>query len=203
MPVRCVSAKKIFTFLICILIVSCANTSVTQSWLKEEHTKSYKHPMIIGITDSQQTRQIYEKHFVSELKKRNIRATPSYSLISSKEKLNRETVVDAIQDTEIDSVLVTYLVSADSKIKHHDSPINTGYSGNVDNNMMSATLVSVRGRSRSSEVVGLKNDFYDAQSKTVVWSVQTKTVGPESIDEVVTEVTELLINQLFDDNILK
>ncbi len=201
MPAR--HSKKIVTLLISLLIVSCANTSITQSWVEKEQTKTYKHPMIIAISDSQQTRRIFEKLLVSGLAENNITATPSYTLISSKQKISRETVINALQGTQIDSVLVTYLVSADSEIKHHDSPINMGYSGNVENNMMSDTLVSARGRSSSTDIIVLKNDFYDAQSKTVVWSVQTKTVAPHSIDEVVTNVTELLIQQLLDDNILE
>jgi hypothetical protein len=185
-----------------LLLVSCANTSITQSWVEKEQTKTYKHPMIIAISDSQQTRRIFEKLLVSGLSENNITATPSYTLISSKKKITRETVVNALQGTQIDSVLVTYLVSADEEMKYHDSPINMGYSGNVDNNMMSDTLVSIRGRPSSADIIVLKNDFYDAQSKTVIWSVQTKTVAPHSIDEVVTDVTELLIQQLLDDNVL-
>lgn len=201
MPVKRI--KKIFTLLISLLIVSCSNTAIIESWVEEDNPKSYKHPMIIGLSDSQQTRQIYEKHLASELGEKSVTATPSYTLISSKQKINRETVVNSVRGTKIDSVLVTYLVSADSKLEHRDSPINTGYSGNVDNILMSDTLVSSRGRSRSSEVIGLKSDFYDVQSKAVVWSVQTKTIAPESIDEVIINVTELLINQLFDDDVLK
>ena len=201
MPVKRI--KKIFTLFISLLLVSCANTSITESWVEEDNPKSYKHPMIIGLSDSQQTRQIYEKHLASGLGEKSVTATPSYALISSKQKINRETVVNSIRGTEIDSVLVTYLVSADSKLEHRDSPINTGYSGNVDNSLMSDTLISNRGRSRSSEVITLKSDFYDVQAKKVVWSMQTKTVAPESIDEVIINVTELLISQLLDDDILK
>ncbi len=202
MPVNTINTKIIFILFINLLLVSCANTSITQSWVEKEQPKTYKHPMIIAISDSQQTRRIFEKHLVSGLAEKNVSATPSYTLISSKKKISRETVVDALQGTEVDSVLVTYLVSADSEMKRHDSPINMGYSGNVENNMMSDTLVSTRGRSSSTEVIVLKNDFYDVHSKIVVWSMQTKTVAPHSIDEVVTDVTELLIQQLLDDNIL-
>ncbi len=200
---KCLNVKKLLILLISLSTVACANTSITQDWVADTLPEPYKHPMIIGISDSQQTRQIYEKHFVAKLGERDIKATPSYTLINSKQIINRETIIKAIQDTDIDSVLVTYLVSADSEMKHHDSPINMGYSGNVENNMMSDTLISIRGRSRSSEIIGLKSDFYDARSKTVVWSVQTRTVAPESIDEVVIAVTELLITQLLDDDILR
>ncbi|NOQ87681.1 MAG: hypothetical protein GQ550_02065 [Gammaproteobacteria bacterium] len=186
-----------------VAISSCANTSMIESWKDADVARSYKHPMIIGVSDSQQTRQIYEKYFVAELKKKKISATPSYELINSKQKMNRETVVAAIQGTEIDAVLVSYLISADVEIKHRDSPLGATYSGTAEGSQISATIVSSRGRSRSEEVFVLKTDLYDVQSKTMVWSVQSKTVGPESIDEVVTDVTALLIERMFSDGIIK
>jgi hypothetical protein len=193
----------LFLLVMGIVITSCSSTSLMQSWKETELTHAYKHLMIIGISDSQQTRQLYEKHFVAELKKRNVTATPSYKLINSKQKMNRETVVAAIQETEIDAVLITYLVSADAEITHRDSPLGASYSGTAEGSQISATIVTNRGRSRTEEVFVLKNDIYDAQSKTLVWSVQTETVGPESVDEVVTEVTELLIDRMFSDGIIK
>ncbi|HHJ35951.1 MAG TPA: hypothetical protein ENJ87_09325 [Gammaproteobacteria bacterium] len=192
-----------FILMLCLSITSCASTSITEDWVEEGLNGTYEHPMILAIADSQQTRRIYEKYFVSELKKKNITAIPSYELISSKQKLNRETVVHAIRGTDIDSVLVTYLILADSKIQVSESPIDMGYSGNVENLMMSDTLISVRGRSNSAEIIGLKSDFYDVASKKLVWSVQTQSVAPESIDQVITEVSDLLIGRLYDDGVLK
>jgi hypothetical protein len=184
-------------------VSACSSTSLTQSWKKPELDKSYNHLLIIGVSDSQQTRRIYENHFVEELKKINVPALPSYEIISSKEIINRETVLKAVQDTEIDSVLVTYLVSTDTETRHHESPLNPSYSGSPDDNMISATLISNRGRSSSSEVIGLKNDFYDVQTQSLIWSAQTRTVAPESIDHAITEVTKLLIKELLSDNMLK
>lgn len=198
-----IKVKNVVVTLMCLVVASCANTSLKETWMLEDHKKTYHQPMIIGISDSQQTRRIYENHFVSELKKMNIDAVASYTLINSKQIINRDTVVAAIQGTEIDAVLVSYLVSADEEVRHQNSPLNTSYSGNVENNQISETIVSTRGRSRTGEVFVLKNDVYDAASKQLVWSAYTKTVAPESIDEVVTDVTELLIDKLFDDEILK
>ena len=199
-----INIKKITPLLLSVFLTACASTSLVESWKQPDVSRSFKHPMIIGISDSQQTRRIYENYFAAQLNKKNISATPSYTLIGSKQAINRDTVLNAIQGTDIDSVLVTYLVSADSVVTHYDSPLNpTSYSGSPDDNMISATLISSRGRSSSSEVVGLKNDFYDAQSKAMIWSAQTRTVAPDSIDSAITEVTKLLIKQLFNDNILK
>jgi len=185
-----------------LLITSCSNTKIIQDWAEEGPGKTYQHPLIIGISDSQQTRQIYEKHFVSELAKNNVTATPSYTLISSKQKMNRETVMKAIEGTEIDSVIVTYLVSSETEVMYHESPLSQGYSGDPDSTKVSATLVSTRGRSSSAEIITLKNDLYDVETKTLRWTAQTRTVAPESIDEVVTDVTELLVDRLISDGVL-
>ena len=84
----------LFLLVMGIVIASCSSTSLIQSWQETEPGHAYKHIMIIGISDSQQTRQLYEKHFVAELKKRNVIATPSYKLISSKQKMrDRKSVV--------------------------------------------------------------------------------------------------------------
>ncbi len=195
--------KYYIVLVLSVFIAACANTEVIDHWVDADHNRPYKHPMIIGISDSQQTRQIFEKYFVSELKKINITATPSYKLISSKQKMNREAMIKAIQGTDIDSAVVTYLVSSENEIKHHESPLSQGYSGDVENNRMSDTLVSTRGRTSDTEIITLKTDVYDAGSKSLVWSAQTRTVAPESIDEVVTDVTALLIEHMLSDDVIK
>ncbi len=195
--------KKIIILFASLLIVSCANTKVTQHWLDEEHSKAYQHLMIIGISDSQQTRRVFENHFVSELNKLDITATASFTLINSRQKMNRETVIEAIKGTPIDAVLVSYLVSSETRVQHHESPLSQGYSGDVENKRISATLIATRGRTSSSEIITLKNDLYEAKTKTLVWSTQTRTVAPDSIDEVVTDVVALLINQMMRDDVIK
>lgn len=195
--------RSYIVLVLSILIASCANTEVIDHWVDAEHNRAYKHPMIIGISDSQQTRRVFEKYFVAELKKINITAIPSYELIGSKQKVNRETVANAVRGTDIDAVIVTYLVASDSEVKYHDSLLNQGYSGDVEDHRMSDTLVSTRGRTSNTEIVTLKTDVYDVASKSLVWSAQTRTVAPESIDAVVTDVTAILISHMLNDNVIK
>ena len=186
-----------------VMLTSCGKTSLVDSWVDEELPGDYKHPMIIGVSDSQQTRQIYEKHFVSELEKRGVSATPSYKLINSKQEINRETVASAIRGTQIDAVLVSYLVSSEVTLHHRDSPLGSTYSGTAEGSEISATIVSNRGRSSSEEVFVIKSDFYDVRSKKLVWSLQTETVGPDSIDEVIIELTETVIDNMSSDDLIK
>ena len=197
-------AKLVFTFFSSSLLLACSHTSLEDSWKEPDHDRSYSKPLIIGVSDSQQNRQIFEKQFVKKINEYQAEAVPSYTLISSKQKINRETVVETVRGTDIDAVLVTYLVSAEYEMKYHESPVNAGYSGSSETDMMmSSTIISKRGRSRSEEIISLKTDLFDVSRKQLVWSAQTETVGPESIDHTIIEVTDLLVKQLVDDGLIK
>jgi hypothetical protein len=195
---------KIAVLIFCSGLLACANTSLTHSWKHPEHNRMFNHLLIIGVSDSQQTRRIFENYFAEQLKKRDTMATPSYLLINSKQVINRDTVVNAIQGTGIDAVLVIYLVSVDEEvIVHHDSPLNPGYSGTPGDNMLSATIITKRGRATSSDIINLKSDLYDVEGENMIWSRQTRTAAPESIDQAIIDVTHLLIEELEDDRLIK
>ena len=189
--------------LMSMLSISCASTSLVDSWQNEEVQLSYQKPMIIGISDSQQTRQLYEKHFVASLEEEGIEAVPSYTLIDSKQKINRETVVNAIKGTDIDAVLVTYRIADNADFVHDVSLVNETHEGHDEQHHLSETIVSKRGYSQKSEIFMLKTDMYSVNSKSLVWSAQTESVGPKSVDQVIIDVTDIIIDQLQSDDMLK
>lgn len=194
---------KVASVLVGLLVISsCANTQVTKNWLQEA-SLSYQHPMIVAIVDSQQTRQVYEKHFTSQLKELNVNATPSYKKINSKQSFTKETITNVLDGSNIDSVLITYLIADDTDVDAQDSPLGMTYTGDIKENIISDTLVSTRGRPNSDEVIVLKTDLYDPSSQSIVWSTQTKTTGPKSIDEVIANVSGLLVQQLINDGMLQ
>jgi len=190
---------------VCLLLTSCSTTDIVRDWNDDSHRAEYHNIFVIGISDSQQNRRIFENYLVGDLGKSGIMAEPSYKYINSKTIINRESVVKAVNKlnengADVDAVLVTYLVATDSKPKYRDSPVGTSYSGSEDTNMMSSTLIATRGRYSSDEIIELKTDLYDVASRQLVWSIQTRSVAPESIDEVITEVSGLIRNQLHSDD---
>ncbi len=198
----------VFTF----IVSACANTTITQSWAQQDaERRTYKQPMVLVISDSQQTRRIYEDSLVAKLKEEGVTATPSYLLIDSRNEVNRETVDSIVQRSNqnaynnmpIDSVLISYLAVVDKALSKQDSPLGETYSGDAEDNMLSATLIVGRGRFNTKEVIPLKNDLYDIQKKTIVWSVKTKTDDLTTIDALVVSVTDALVEELVDDEVFK
>lgn len=195
--------KKVVFISLCVFISSCANTEVIERWSDKGIDKSYENLMVIGVSDSQQVRRIFEDHLVAELKDKNIAAMPSYNLIDSKQVIDIDTVKRAVKNTEIDSVLVSYLVPVTTELTQGDSPVISGYSDELVSYQISETIIFNRGQSRNDEVFVIKNDLFDTKSDSITWSVKTKTVGPESIDVVITDITALLIEEISNDGILK
>jgi len=194
------------------IISACANTTITHSWTQQDSERlTYKQPMVLVISDSQQTRRIYEDSLVAKLKDQGITATPSYLLIDSRQEINREAVDTIVQRSNqnaynnlpIDSVLISYLAVLDKELSKQDSPLSETYSGDDGDNMLSATLIVGRGRFNNKEIIPLKNDLYDVQKKSIVWSVQTETDNLTTIDALVLSVTEALVDKLVDDEVFE
>lgn len=193
---------KLLALLSLLFLTACTGTSIVRDWEDDDYDKAYSNFFIIAISDSQQNRRIFENLLVGELKALGADATPSYSLISSRQTIDRETVVAAVRESDIDfdAVLVTYLVDTETEVHYQDSPITETYSGSPDTNMLSSTLIGTRGRYNVDEIIELKNDLYDVAARELVWSVNTRTRGAESIDELILEVTETLRDELLSDD---
>ena len=108
-----------------IVLVSCANTKISQSWVEPDNTKSYKDLLIIGIGESEQNRRAYESYFVEELIANGTEAEASYKLIKSSEEIERDTVVKAIEGLEIDGVLITHMVAVDEETVYRSGASHT------------------------------------------------------------------------------
>ena len=192
-----------------LLVASCANTKISQSWVEPDNKRSYNDLLIIGVGESQQNRRAYESHFVEELQAKGTEAVASYKLIPNSEKLNRDTVDKAIQGMEIDGVIVTHLVAVDEETIYRPSmdymPMYGGgyYGGLYSYYPHVNTYVSRPGYYTTHETYTLETNLYDVESEELVWSARSRTFSPESVSEVINDLTKLLIKDLKEKNLIK
>jgi len=192
-----------------ILLSSCANTKISQSWVEPNNKKSYNDLLIIGIGESEQNRRAYESHFVEELSSIGTEAEASYKLIKSNEKIDRDTVANAIKGMEIDGVIVTHMVAVDEETIYRPSmdymPMYGGgyYGGLYSYYPHVNTYVHRPGYYTTHETYTLETNLYDVESEELVWSARSRTFSPESVQEVIVDLTKLLIQDLKDKNLIK
>jgi len=203
---------------VAFLLSSCANTKISQSWVEPNHTKSYNDLLIIGIAESEQSRRAYESYFITELEEHKIEAVASYTLIKSNEKMDRDTVVKAIDGLEIDAVLVTHMVAVDEETVYRPGNYGYGYGsvgygggyygGGHYGGLYSYyphvnSYVHKPGYYTTHETYTLESNLYDVASEELIWSARTRTFSPESVDEVIVDLTKLLIKDLEDKGLIK
>ncbi len=200
---------------VAFLLSACANTKISQSWVEPKHDKSYKDLLIIGIGESEQSRRAYESYFATELEERGIEAEASYTLIKSNEKIDRKTVLKAIEGLDIDAVIVTHMVGIDEETVYRPS---TGYGyggygggyyrGGHYGGLYSYyphvnSYVHNPGYYTTHETYTIETSLYDVSSEELIWTARSRTFSPESVDEVIVDLTKLLINDLEEKNLIK
>jgi len=209
---------RLFNQLICkvillsgtaLLLSSCANTKISQSWVEPNNKKSYNDLLIIGIGESEQNRRAYESHFVEELSSNGIESEASYKLIKSNQKIERGVIVKAIDGLEIDGVIITHVTAVDEETIYRPSmdymPMYGGgyYGGLYSYYPHVNTYVNRPGYYTTHETYTLETNLYDVESEELVWSARSRTFSPESVQEVIVDLTKLLIQDLKDKNLIK
>lgn len=209
------AVKSTLLLALLIFVSACTNTKISQSWVEPDNKKSYNNLLIIGIAESEQNRRAYESHFVEELKTDKIGAEASYRLISSKEKIDRNTVAKAIEGLNIDGVIVTHMVAVDEETIYRPATgylygggYGVGYGGGYYGGLYSYyphvnTYVNQPGYYTTHETYTIETNLYDVESEELVWSARSRTFSPASVDEVIVDLTKLLINDLKDKHLLK
>lgn len=201
--------KVIFLSGLFFLLSSCASTKITQSWVEPDNKKIYKDLLIIGVGESEQNRRAYESYFVEELKRIGIEAVASYKLIKSNQKIERATVAKAITGLGIDGVLITHLLAVDEETIYRPSmdymPMyGSGYYGGLYSYYPHVnTYVHRPGYYTKHETFTIETNLYDVESEELVWSAQSRTFSPDSVDKVIKDLTKLLIKDLSDKNLIK
>ncbi len=191
-----------------LFLSSCANTKISQSWVEPNHKKAYDDILVIGIAESQQNRRAYESYFVEALQAVGVEGEASYKLIKES-KIDREIVTKAIKGLEIDAVIVTHLVGVDEETIYRPSmdymPMYGGgyYGGLYSYYPHVNTYVTRPGYYTTHETYTLETNLYDVESEELVWSARSRSFAPESVDEVITDLTKLLIKDLSEKNLIK
>lgn len=184
------------------VLSACTNTKLSEVWVDPDFKKSFNDVLVIGIAESQQNRRAYESYVVAELEALGVEAVASYKLIKSDVTIERKTVLAAIDGLDIDGVIVTHLVGIDEETVYRPSmdymPVYSGgyYGGLYSYYPHVNTYVTRPGYYTTHETYMLETNLYDVNSEELVWSAHSRSFAPESTDEVIVDLTKLIIADL-------
>jgi hypothetical protein len=179
-----------------IALAGCAKSPVViDRWMDEAYTgKKFGKILVIGKADTITGRSLFEGKVARKLQSRGVEVVRSYTILPDDEMLTREIILAAIQESNIDSVLFTYVADrSNKKVYYQNAHTYTYY--NYYNNVMNVGNVGATS-SYDIEVLSLITNFYDVKSEDLVWSMIYDfefMYKAKSLDSATTLVVEKLL----------
>jgi len=173
---------------IALLIFSCTGTEISQTQIDESYKgQPLTNILVIAVTGNEHNRRTYEKKFVARLKAVGVAAVASDSSLPMPPdlKLEKEPILDAVARHGNDSVIITQLIS-----KEKEDVYTRG--GPRHRFFFSYSLDP--GYSSTNTTVRLETNLYDAETGSLIWSGQSKTMSKDTTDRVMNDEIKAVIN---------
>jgi len=205
---------KLLTIVVCIFLASCSKTKFTKQWIDEDFDKEpYDDILILAVADKKGNRIDAEDFYVKKLSEAGINAIPSYDILPKTEEITKESVGAAIDGLQLDAAIVLFatgITTEEYYIPARRFGVYSGYGyghahyGSFYNYYPHAyTYVWIPGYDNTHHVITLETSLFDLETGKMVWSGQSNTFAPDSVDEVIKSITELTIKEMKNKKIFK
>ena len=178
-----------------LVLVSCGGrTRLTETW-KDPKFKSgpVSKILVIGVTENERVRRVFEKKFVKALRAAGAEAYSSYTVLHIAGELKKEDVLAAVKKVGADAVLITSLVNVDqTEVFYRPPPV--GYYDAY------GLLYGIS--SRENAMVGfdvnvvMNTSLYDARTEKLIWSTLAETKKARSKKELLEQLISAVVKKL-------
>lgn len=107
---------------ISILCVACATTEFKAVWKDETYQGHPARIMVIDVSNTPETRRLFEDEFVKELKDRETDAIASYTVLPDQSVTDKGTIDAKAREVGADTVLVTKSVNLTTTTESNFAP---------------------------------------------------------------------------------
>lgn len=194
-----------------IMIASCSSSYLTGSWSSPEFDGQIESVYIIGVTQKDVNRRIFEDTFNRELSSQGIKAVSSYSDMQESQGIDKEAIKQKMIANGTTAVILTQLinqrkesVTSPGRVSGYSSGPYYGGRGYYDRPNHYRSWGSYYNRrydvtyepptTTEFLVLTVESVLYDLESEEMIWSGQFETVVEASIEKMmqdyVKEVTK-------------
>lgn len=210
--------NPIVYILILIFAASCSpSTRIIGSWTSpEKDTAGYDDLFVAAVVDNVRIRQVVEDEMQNQLNSRNIQSRTSISAIKpdfwSSEELDKEAIIKIIGESKHDGILTMTLIDQTSEERYVPGAMmggpmmmgpSWGWRGNFGGYWgMQHGLMMNPGYVVNDRKYFVEINLYDADSQQLVWSGQSKTINPESVDAFAPEFVKIVLNRMEQEGVI-
>ena len=215
--------------LLVFTLTACASpaTKITRSWSSpDKNTEGYKRLFVAAVVGDVTKRQAIETNIDAELRKLNLASTTSASTIKpnfwQSTDLDKEAMLDVVRKSEKDAIITVSLV--DVKQEQRYIPGNMMGGGPMMRGAMMGPGIGPGAWARGANFGGfwgwnhgmmmtpghvvndqryfMEINVYDTESELLVWSAQSETLNPRSVETFSAEFSRIVIQRMRSDGVL-
>ena len=188
---------------ISLFSLSCAGTSTKLTWVWEDETYDggfLDDLMVIGVSENEIRRQMFEDHFVEEFQKRGVKAVSSAKIFPPDEEMTREKVLEEVEKQGLDAILVTRLIRV-KKDEKFVAPATSAYPSaryaRFDVYSYSTGDYAKYGGSYKKRFdIKLETNIYEADSQMIIWSGKSDSIKAKYVSDVIDTLCWSVMNDL-------
>lgn len=169
-------------------------------------SKTYKRLLVVDISSDRGQQQLFENEIVLKLRREQVQAIPSYTLIDASNGLLQEDIDRISEEIGADGILVTHIASVDTEIDSVEGrkEIRSTCRGGdpVDYFLYDHEILTEPDSVRLAHTVVVITNLYDAGSQNRVWTIQSTCFEKASMADVLLDNSSAIVRQLGIDQLI-
>jgi hypothetical protein len=187
-----------------------ADTVLQQPWIDRGYVNNndaFKSLLVIGVPDHPDERRQLEDKMAKALAKSGVQATASLDIMAADTQVNKENILAALEGKSIDGVLLTRVFRVDDVdvvqgVDANTMRIQRDFDTKLWDNYDGMRGQAANIKKNTKQRLVLENNLYGLKSESLVWTVQSSSMNPESSDKVIKSLSKLVTEQLRKDNLI-
>ncbi len=198
-------SRIILTCIACLalfFLTSCATSTLTSVWKDPAYQGGkLKRILVIGVTEKQTTKRIFEDEFVSQLRGMGVEGISSYTVLPQDKAMDKGALEPIVGRLGVDGVLVTRLLDKKRFDTYYPPQVtyvpHSGYYGGWYNYYQSSySYVSTPGYSIQQQVVVLETNLYASKEEKLIWSGVSETFVEDSTEQLIRSFVGMIVKDL-------
>lgn len=198
-----------------LAVMSCGSTTSVTASYKEPNLKneSYNKVFVAALTDNTYAQQAVENSMAKLLSDRNVSSIKSLDVLPANfrktaQKKDKEMVIEKMREKGCDAIMTIALIDAKQETRYVQEstpyyPLRVPYYGGFGSYYIYGyDNFYSPGYYTDDKVYFLETNVYDAATEKLVWSAQSKTYNPSSIDDFLKSYTKALSERMTSDKLM-
>lgn len=206
--------NAIILLMAALFAVACASShKVSKSWLNAEYAqKSYKKVFIAVLTDDVSAKLQVESALADKLEKNGVAAVKSTDVFSPGFKTTdgapKEELLKVIKETGSDAIFTLALLDVVASERYEPPYVYPApgpflfYGGFYDYYSFRYPVLYQPGYHTEDKLYLIESNLYDAESEKLVWTVQSSSYNPATLNSWFKGYVKMMVNQMKKDGLL-